>query len=461
MARLFAGWGTKALDTDVAANRRWATTARRLLMPGQPAFSTWSAERAVQDGTERDIWAFRAVHMLALGVARLPVVLRDGDPWNGALLKGSDDPILRILNRRANGMEFGKMFRYRLTWQLSISKPGVFIERVISRRGDLLALKLLPLDITKPVPDVNGRLDHFKVSMPDGSSYKIPPEDVCWIRWPHPTDPWTGMTPFEALGISIDTSFAARLYNRRFLAKDGRPAGLVAIKGQMADDELDELSRRFSGMGGVGDIAFIEDPEGGFQWQDFGAKPRDMAYPQLRGAMKEEILVGVGTPEGIAGNTSGRTFDNMDAEREGWYVDGVMPTAEVIADALTPWTADGEEGNHCLGYDVSHIAVLGRHQRERDSYMLTEWLAGLITDDEYRDATGRDPLDDAQREHLYQAAQRPATPGAPASDQPIVEGGALRPPILPKPASLASYAKDDTEGKAGPRKPRGRWVAAT
>jgi phage portal protein BeeE len=449
---------TKALDTDTGAFRRWAASSRRNVVAGQPVFQPWSADRAVKEGSERDIWVFRAMHQWALAIANLPVVLRDGDPVTGKLLESDSDPLVGLLNEKPASALYpsGSLFRYRLAWQLGISKAGVFVERVVNQGGRLIGLHLLPPDLTRPLPDAFGRLAAYRVTLPGGYDHiDLPVENVCWIRWPHPTDPWSGMTPFEALGITIDTDVALHLYNRRFLARDGRPAGLVVINSETTDGDLDELERRFSGMGATGEIAFIESPPdvqgrgGGITWQDFGTKPRDMAYTQLSKNAKDEILTGIGTPESVAGNASGRTFDNADAEEEGFHKNNVLPNLQLILSALSSWTADGPDGSHCLGVDTSSIAVLGRDQREREQWLVSLYLAQVITRTELREKLGYDALEPEYNADLYNggapttnaASQTTTTPvsGAqetpdqgPPGEAPQLVAAAPQPPRLPR-----------------------------
>lgn len=439
---------TKAYEGDPTGPPRWLGHAQRSTIAGQPPWLNWSTLRAVTDGYERDPYVFRAIHAIAVAISRLPVVLRQDDPWHGTILDTTEDPLLQILNRRANGIEFGSAFRYRLVTQLFLSKRGVFVERVKSNGGKLLGLHLLPPDATYPIAPTaqelrdnpNALVSRFDVKLPGLPILQVPADDVCWIRWPHPIDAYSGVTPMESLGLSIDTSFYARLHNRTFLANDGRPGGVLALKGRLSSDEQAELQSRFGGKQPAGRTSVISVEDASYL--DMAATPREMAYGELRGAMKEEILMGVGTPESMAGNASGRTFANADAERENWYVDDVLPNAELIGQALSIWTAGGEEDDNVVGYDTSKIAVLQRFERDRLSFALQEFLAGTRTRTEYRLAAGREPLTPEELGDLYGAApvadptgSGKLTPALGAGTPALGPGQQEKPP--PKPVSVA------------------------
>jgi phage portal protein BeeE len=76
----------------------------------------WPIERAVTEGFERVIWVFKAVNTIGADHARLPFRLRQG---NEVL---DDHPLYRVLNKQANPLETGQVFRKRLSAQISLSK---------------------------------------------------------------------------------------------------------------------------------------------------------------------------------------------------------------------------------------------------------------------------------------------------------------------------------------------------
>ena len=59
-------------------------------------------------------------------------------------------------------------------------------------------------------------------SLPQGDKRIIKPDNVIWIRRPHPLDPYLSMTPMQAAGVAIEVENLAKIYNRNFLVNDGR-----------------------------------------------------------------------------------------------------------------------------------------------------------------------------------------------------------------------------------------------
>ena len=83
--------------------------------------------------------------------------------------------------------------------------------------------------------------------MPYGEKIILKPEDVCWVRRPHPIDPYLSLTPLEAAGVAIEIENLAKIYNRNYLLNDGRPGGLLVVRGEIDEDDKEELRNRFRG----------------------------------------------------------------------------------------------------------------------------------------------------------------------------------------------------------------------
>jgi HK97 family phage portal protein len=350
----------------------------------------WTIERAIKEAYERVTWVYRAVSVIAAQQSKLPM----GRARRDTPASVSDDitfdwPLLEILNGQANSLEVAHLFRRRLVAQLLLSRRGAFVEQELSKGGDVLSLRLLPPDRTEPVPDAEGNLVRFEVRNMRGDVIeRLDPDHCRWFRNPHPTDPWRSMTPLESAGLTVELDYFARVFARSFVINDGRPGMLIGIKdgGDASDQELDRVERKFgSGVTAAGRTTVIS---GDLTAVDMSTNPREAAYLETRGDTKTEILTAFGVPESIAGNASGRTFANSDQELENFWT-------ITMDDALTlvsaPWHADVGDG-YALVHDVSKVEALQRGRHQAADRAQIEWEQGLITVDEYREATGRDPF---------------------------------------------------------------------
>lgn len=377
------GWRLTGERKDASTRR--ASAGPSYTFSGVPYQTNWDVNRAVRDGYEKVTLVSRGVNAIASSTSRLPIVCRKGDRDLGDIV---DSRVADMLNQRTSSFEVGRYFRWRLSQQIQLSKMGAMVEVVRGRLGQPIAYHLLPPAFTRPIPDPNTFISGWEIRLPSGEVDTLFPEQVRWIKTPHPTDPYSGSTIFEALGIAVDQAFYARLYNRSFMQNDGRPGGLLAVKGDLDEDDAAELRRRFSGgPQQAGRTSVISADE--VNWVDTAVTPRDAQYVQTLGLTDAELMMGMGLSKTILGDSSGTTFDNADADWEVYWRTTARDHMDLIESGFDEDTPDGMHIRH----DVSSIAVLQRDLQQRLDKASADFKAGLITLDEWREIAGKEPLD--------------------------------------------------------------------
>lgn len=396
---------------------------RQYVVPGQPYSTDWNTDRAVKEGFESNPWIFRAVHVIASAAVGLPIVLRQGDAEEGPPVSTEADPtrLTHIFNVQANPWERAKVFRYRLIAQWLLSSKGVFIEIVRTRAGRIGMVSLLDPDLTDPMPTVETLPDGtekvdpigmFRIRIQDGSkpwndlprynpkaTFEQQSNSVLWVRSPHPTLMFRGMTPTQAAAMSVDMDRAARWYNRRFMDQDGRPGGILVIKGDVEDDTLEIMEARFNGgPASAGRTSALQADSA--EWVDTSGNPRDTQWAETMDRNRKEVAMTFGTPESILGDASGRTFDNADAEFEIWWSTTMKDMLSMLDDQLDVLTGSYDD-QLFVRHDLSKVWVLGRHRRTEIKQAAEDFAAGLITLNEYRKIAGLPPLDWPAARVLY------------------------------------------------------------
>jgi len=354
---------------------------------GRPYRDTWDIERAYREGMQKVTWVARCIDAIAGNQSRLPIQLRKDNSPNGEIVTGrkaQNSSILEILNNKSNIGENSFIFRYRMSAQLLLGTRGVFIEKVRGRDGGIVGINLLPPQATAPIPDPKKFVSGYEVSMPFGEKQFLKPEDVLWIRRPHPLDPYLSLTPLEACGVAIEIENLAKLYNRNYLLNDGRPGGLLVLRGEIDDDDKEELKSRFRGnLSRAGHTSVIASDEGA-DYIDTSANPRDAAYIQMRQITKEEILSSFGVPESVIGNAAGRTFSNAAEEIRVFWMETMLPHLEILERGL-----DELDEEYYLDFDTSNVPIIMLYQQEQRRYLKDEFQSGLISSNEYRIGSGR------------------------------------------------------------------------
>lgn len=415
--------------------------------------NAWPIERAITEGFERVIWVFKSVNVLATDSSGLPFRLREG----GAVV--DDHPLYRVLNKKANQLESGQVFRKRLSSQVLLSKRGAFVQRVKSNGGTIKELHLLPPDRVEIIPGADGKLiDHYRFTRHDGSYKNFEPDEVLWFRDPHPTDPYSGITPLEAAGMSVELDHFARLYNVSFMQNDGRPGGVLAVRGtdggiaEVSQTHMDRIEKRF-GKGPVeaGKLSVIA---GELSYVDLATRPRDMQYGQTSANSKMELLAAFGMSEVVLGNAAGRTFDNADAEMYNYWTRTVPAHNRILIDGFDEDSEDSLEGF----FDTAEVEVLERAAKARRDEARTEVDKGLRSIKSYADLAGYgDEIEDnIYTRSLYAANGKTPLPTRPGDDALLgLDTAATAPPGepatpgLPGPEAPASPDGVDTPALAG------------
>lgn len=425
---------------------------------GRAYRDAWDIERAYREGLQKVTWVSRCVDAIAGNQARLNMILRKDNSQDGRIIKQKNNPLLDILNSATNDGENSFIFRYRLSSQLLMSSRGVFIEKVRGRNGEINALHLLPPQYTSPIPDPKKFVSGYELNMPNGFRQVLKPEDVLWIRKPHPLDPYLSLTPMESAGIAIEIENLAKIYNRNFLLNDGRPGGLIVLRGEIDDDDKDELRNRFRGnLNKVGSVSVVSSDDG-VDFVDTSASPRDAAYIQMRQITKEEILAAFGVPESVIGNAAGRTFSNAAEENRVFWMETMMPHLMLIARAF-----DELDDANYVDFDVANVPILIIAKQERERYLLEEFQNGLISANEYRDGTGKKKVESELADSLLSNPNltpiaNTEKPFEPAGQQPIDMMGAApgaTPGAAPMPGVPGMPGQPEMTGYSEPPPPLG------
>jgi HK97 family phage portal protein len=417
----------------------------------------WPVERAVVEGYERIVWVFKAVQTIGADHARLPFRLRQ----DGQMV--DDHPLYRVLNKKANPLETGQVFRKRLSAQILLSKQGAFVEKTYSNGGTVKRLDLLPPDRVEIMPATGDKadrgelVDHFRLQRIDGGYREIDPKNVLWFRDPHPLDPYSGVTPLEAAGMSVELDYFARLYNVSFMRNDGRPGGVLAVRhpdgtsGNIDPRQMDRVESKFQkGPGAAGALAVVE---GQLEYIDLAAKPREMAYGDTSKNSKVELLSSFGVPETVLAYAADRTFSNASDELYVYWTITMQQHNEIIVSGFDEDSEDDLEGY----LDTSKVEVLQRAEIARREEARAEVEKGLRSIKSYADLAGYgDEIDDTVHTRaLYIPQGRTPLPSKAEDaddlglDQPTQEAQPEQ-PALPAGPGTGDVAAGPAAGPASP-----------
>lgn len=208
---------------------------------------------------------------------------------------------------------------------------------VLGRRpGFALPLEMWVVrpDRIRPVPDPERFLIGYMYTGPDGQEVALQKEDVIFTRTPHPTDPYRGIGPVQALLTDLDAVQYSAEWNRSFFLNSAEPGGIIEVPNSLSDDEFDELRDRWNeqhkGIANAHRVAILEHG----QWKDRKFTQRDMQFAELRTLSSEVIREAFGFPKPMLGTTEDVNRANGDAGERMFARWLVVPDLEAIRDAL-------------------------------------------------------------------------------------------------------------------------------
>lgn len=454
----FAPAQPPGLETKGLADRVRASSSA-YVVPGVPYRQNWSTKRAIDEAYTYNPTVYRCVEVLCANAIGHPVQLRQGDPEDGAVIDTAHDPsrILYTFNRRANPWETARVFKWRMVAQFVLSAKGQFIEVIRSHGGGLGMVNLLDPDLCEMVPNPIDPMHAFRIQTPNSktgydylprfdpskSAYEQP-SSILWIRNPHPTVMWNGTAPIQSAGLPVDLDKFARLYNRRFLQNDGRPGGLLSIKGNVTPDTMDLIQAQFQGgPESAGRTTVIQ--ADAVTYADTSGSPRDTLWGDTMDRSQADICMSFGIPRSIIGDSSGETFNNSDADYAKFWEGRMLNLIRTMDDQLDVLTG-------LLGPDIyyrtdlSKVWVLGRYERENQDRIAADQAAGYRTVDEVRISKGLKPFNVPATRVLYLPIGKAAVADA---EHPHDAKEAAAAPVI-GPVTAASAGSGMAQIGAGP-----------
>jgi hypothetical protein len=128
--------------------------------------------------------------------------------------------------------------------------------------------------------------------------------EVIQLKYPHPTDPYRGLSAVQAILIDIDAARYSAEWSRNFFLNSAQPGGLVTFSKRLTDDEFTEFTDRWREQHqGVARGHRVGVLEQGATWQPNTYSMRDMQFGELRKVTSDMIRQGYRIHQAMLGNS--------------------------------------------------------------------------------------------------------------------------------------------------------------
>ncbi|MFJ5675028.1 phage portal protein [Streptomyces sp. NPDC093097] len=367
--------------------------------------------------------AYRCVAAIADNGSSVPLVVRRPD---GAEITGH--PVARLFNKRPNEQMSARVFKSLILQQSELAGQAfVWLDRGETGLGPITAMHPVydPVDVivSKPVvqrpttADVIG----FVIRRLDGVQVPVLPDEMLWLRYPHPFDPLGCLAPWKAARHAVDMDAYAREWQRSSYANGASPTGVLYV-GDMDERNLAATRAAWrssmQGPANTGRTLVVGSPPGsqgkGVEYVRVGLTAEEMDYLESRMANVAEVMLAFGVPHDYL--SAGTTYENRSAAKTTLWSDTIVPKLEIIGSeidrVLLPSDAEDAE------WDLSGVTALREAQDSVANRTRASVYSDILTIDEARAELGREPLPGGIGAHTltpYRAQWAPVQ-GAPAAD---------------------------------------------
>lgn len=359
---------------------------------GQPIWRHYDYQALVKEGYESNVIVYRAVNLIARGIASVPWRLYEKNEASDEI-ELSHHPLLELLHH-PSPLQAGSSFFETVVGYLLLA-GNAYIEAVLDDQG--LPVELYPLrpDRVSLIPSETSEMAGIEYQVGGVRKKILFPElgrkPILQLKFFHPLHDYYGLSPLQAAARAIDQHNEVAGHNLSLMQNGGRPTGALIVKDQNLSREQrewlrEDLKQLYQGGTNAGKIMILE---GEFEWKEMGLSPKDMDFLEGKNISAREIAQAFGVPSMLVGVAGDATYANYKEARLHLWEDTILPLLEHIVDELNLWLVPYFSENLRLSYDIDGIPALSE---KREAHWAKIASADFLTVNEKRQAVGYSPI---------------------------------------------------------------------
>jgi HK97 family phage portal protein len=357
--------------------------------PGQAVTTPRRYDTLAEEGYRQNVIAFRAINLVARGVASIPLTLFRGEE------RVDEHPLLAVL-ARPNPRVKGVNFMANLVGFHQIA-GNAYVLAVGPDGRPPKELWLLRPDTMSVLEGKNGIPSGFRQQLA-GRTQDFAPDHVLHWKTFNPLSDWYGMAPLDSAALAVDAHNEGSRWNLALIQNGGTPSGVLYQEDgetPLTDTQFENLKAQveehYTGALNAGRPLLLE---GGLKWQDMGMSPKDMDWGSAKNMNAREIAVAFGVPPQMLGIPDSQTYSNYAEARQSVWEETIIPLAEEIVCELNGWLVPQFENDVRaklkLKLDLDEIPALA-HKRAAKFERINS--ADFLSVNEKRKALGLPPID--------------------------------------------------------------------
>jgi HK97 family phage portal protein len=236
-----------------------------------------------------------------------------------------------------------------------------------------------------------GTLMGFRV-VRNGRKIPLLPDEVLWLRYPHPDNPWGALAPWKAALAPVRLDTYAQKWQESELANGSRPSSVVYL-GDLDERAYNQAKAEYvghvAGPGNGGKSLLVAGPKEA-KVERLSMTPAEMSYLDSRTANADEVMLAFGyRPDYFRGQA---TYENQRAAKVAVWSDVYLEKLDVLGSEVDRQLLP--DPNESAGFDVSEVDALRESQDALSLRVTRLTYADVPTINEAREQMGLDPIPD-------------------------------------------------------------------
>jgi HK97 family phage portal protein len=369
---------------------------------------TFSASPRNKFGLGEDAWSeapavnrasLRAIER-RLTARGLPI--RDAKEWmihNGFFKELPDHSLVRLLNNPNPFMSRGQMWG-TVVMDRSLAGNAYILKARAggAMNGAIAELWRLRPDRVKVIPDAQKFIAGYEYRV-GNETVEIPAEDIMHFKTRNPLNDYYGMPQLMSIAGRIDIDEYQKGFLRNFYQRGGvGPGSILAVKQKLPDEAKEEIrsrfKERFGGPNAVHEMLILDSAEATYTQMGLDRGLRDALPQEIDAVSEARIAMAFGIPGSILGLRIGYESSSFANKRQDWAVFWdltMVPLLSDLDDVLNLSLIPDYNGIDEVAFDLSDIRALNEDVDKIHDRWRKDLLAGGVSLEEFREATGLDP----------------------------------------------------------------------
>ena len=333
-------------------------------LPG-PEWKDWNTTQATKEGLKDNGWIYRSIQIISQIAASVDFVVYNSDDeilW--------EHPLTILLNNPQPSSEFfpkSVFFELVVNWlYLSGIAP---IHKILNGQGRTQELNLISPDRITYIRD-NGIPTGYGVDLEGTHNFvnddRVNLETIIPMRFPDPSDPYSGISPLMVAGQLVDTMSENRALNKSVAQNRGVMDGILTFSSDVSEHQMNAVREKIK-------ETFRQNRKSGYpnvlggnpSYIRMGLNQLEMGLIAQNKANREEILTIFGIPPQVMGLEGTIKYDNFISSLRVLGATTIIPLLSRITDTLTASFQNELNEGEWIGYEASNTPALSQDDDQK------------------------------------------------------------------------------------------------